>query len=329
MTSLWSWDHCFNAIALSHGDPQAAWDQFMQPFDRQDAAGCLPDAMTDSSKVTLYVKPPIHGWALSKMMERMELSFGQMQEAYEKLSKWTGWWLQYRDNDGDGICEYWHGNDSGWDNSTAFSQPPPIETPDLAAFLVIQMDVLADLAGRLDLPEDASAWKRKADAMLAAMADHCYVDGEPVARRSGTHEIIPNDSLLLYTPVTMGSRMPESLLKRTVEVLKSAKFLTAHGLATESPDSPFYKPNGYWRGPIWAPSTMLIVDGLIRSGEKEFAAELARRFCDMATKSGFAENFDALTGDGLCDRAYTWTASVFLVLANLLLETAEKSTIED
>jgi hypothetical protein len=28
-----------------------------------------------------------------------------------------------------------------------------------------------------------------------------------------------------------------------------------------------------------------------------------------------AENFDALTGEGLCDRAYTWTASVFQILA--------------
>ena len=35
----------------------------------------------------------------------------------------------------------------------------------------------------------------------------------------------------------------------------------------------------------------------------------------MAEKSGFAENFDALTGEGLRDRAYTWTSSVWLILA--------------
>ena len=29
----------------------------------------------------------------------------------------------------------------------------------------------------------------------------------------------------------------------------------------------------------------------------------------------FAENFDALTGVGLRDRAYTWTASAYLMLA--------------
>ena len=36
---------------------------------------------------------------------------------------------------------------------------------------------------------------------------------------------------------------------------------------------------------------------------------------DMTAASGFAENFDALTGKGLRDLAYTWTASVALVLA--------------
>lgn len=34
----------------------------------------------------------------------------------------------------------------------------------------------------------------------------------------------------------------------------------------------------------------------------------------MVSKNGFAENFNALTGEGLRDLAYTWTASVAIVL---------------
>jgi len=320
MAALWSWDHCFNAMALAYGNPQAAWDQFMLPFDRQDASGRVPDCMTDAGESSLYCKPPVHGWALSKMMERMSLSPAQLGEAYEKLSRLTHWWINTRDGDGDGICEYWHGNDSGWDNSTAFLALPPVEMPDLAAFLTIQMDVLAGLAEKLGLPGEAAEWSRKADAMLAAMVDHCYVNCESVARRAGTHEIVENDSLLLYIPVVLGARMPEPLLQHAIDVLKSEKFRTEHGLATEAPASAFYQSDGYWRGPIWAPSTMLIVDGLARAGETAFARDITRRFCDMVVKSGCAENFDALTGEGLCDPAYTWTASVFLLLGNFLLD---------
>jgi hypothetical protein len=43
---------------------------------------------------------------------------------------------------------------------------------------------------------------------------------------------------------------------------------------------------------------------------------VARRFCETCRTSGFAENFDAITGAPLRDKAYTWTASVFLLLAH-------------
>jgi putative isomerase len=87
-------------------------------------------------------------------------------------------------------------------------------------------------------------------------------------------------------------------------------------LATESLKSPYYEADGYWRGPIWAPSTLILVDALTTAGEADLAREVARRFCDLAAASGMAENFDALTGQGLRDPAYTWTASVFLILAS-------------
>ena len=32
MNAVWSWDHCFNAIALSRGLPDPAWDQLQLPF---------------------------------------------------------------------------------------------------------------------------------------------------------------------------------------------------------------------------------------------------------------------------------------------------------
>ncbi len=92
------------------------------------------------------------------------------------------------------------------------------------------------------------------------------------------------------------------------------------GLSTEQVNSEFYRSDGYWRGPIWAPSTMLIIDGLDRCGESELADLAAVRFCRMAQKSGMAENYDALTGDGLRDRAFTWTSSVYLILFDRLLK---------
>ncbi len=48
-----------------------------------------------------------------------------------------------------------------------------------------------------------------------------------------------------------------------------------------------------------------MVEGIKNAGEPKLAAEVARKFCDMVKKSDMVENFDAISGDGLRDRAYT------------------------
>lgn len=64
---------------------------------------------------------------------------------------------------------------------------------------------------------------------------------------------------------------------------------------------------------------MLIIDSLKECGEEKFAKELAERFCNATLLGGMAENFDPLSGRGLVDPAFTWTSSVFLMLANRYL----------
>ena len=324
MSMVWSWDHCFNAMALAGGHPQLAWDQMLLMFDHQDEQGAIPDALARDRIVWNFCKPPIHGWALTRMMKSAGSAIRrrQLEDFYPKLERWTTWWLRTRDDDGDGICQYNHGNDSGWDNATCFDVGVPIEGPDLGAFLAVQMDTLAGLAQRLGKPRDALRWKSGADRMLRALVRHSWREDRFVAMQSGTHlSADRGDSLIPFVPLVLGRRLPNHISRLLVKGLgEPDRFLTAHGLATESPNSPLYKPDGYWRGPIWAPPTYLIYDGLRRLGEDRLAREVARRFCDTCRMSGMADNFDALTGAPLCDKAYTWTASTFLLLASDLGE---------
>lgn len=320
MCNVWSWDHCFNALALAYHEPQEAWNQFMIMFDHQSESGRIPDSINDSIIIDNYCKPPIHGWTLRKLRKLMRLDRSQLEEAYEKLGKWTQWWLNYRDQDGDGLCEYTHGNDSGWDNSTAFRFLPPVTLPDLAAFLVIQMEELGEIAELIGRKSDSLLWKERAEQMLGKMLEKLFRDNRPLAIQTVTGEVTENESLILYLPIVLGGRLPAGVRSYLIEQLKSDRFYTEHGLATESPSSSLYESDGYWRGPIWAPSTMLLADGLWECGEKEFVRDITERFCRNVSRSGCAENFDALTGAGLRDRAYTWTASVMLVMAHEYLK---------
>ena len=314
MTNVWSWDHCFNAISLVKHDPGLAWDQWAVIFDLQNEAGALPDLANNADIVWNFCKPPVHGWALSRMRAHgLRLTPKMARAACGWLETWTDWWLRYRDEDGDGLPQYNHGNDSGWDNATCFSHGMPVEGPDLAAFLILQMDEIAHLRTELGQPARARLWSRRADDLMQRLNAHSWRTDHFVAPRSGDHALPEGDSLVPFMPLVLGKRLDPVQRGHLVRGLR--RFITPYGLATENPKSPLYLADGYWRGPVWAPTTYLIIDGLRSCGEDRMAKDLARRFCRACAKGGMAENFDALTGAGLRDRAYSWTASVFLLLA--------------
>ncbi|GGL21999.1 hypothetical protein Sme01_74800 [Sphaerisporangium melleum] len=310
MDKVWSWDHCFNAMALADGLPDLAWDQFRLVFDHQDAAGALPDSITHSEVLYNFVKPPIHGWTLRRLGP---LGDADRAETYRLLERWTRFWLDARRAPGRELPHYQHGNDSGWDNATTFDPERVVETADLAAFLVLQMRELSSLATELGRPEEAGHWSQAAERMRDALLAELWDGTRFVARGAHSGRTWSSSSLLDLMPIVLGEELPEPVRNALAAGIEA--HLTAFGPATESPASPHYLDDGYWRGPIWAPSTVLIEDGLRRAGFVELADEISARFRRLCEKSGFAENFDARTGEGLRDRAYTWTAAAYLILA--------------
>jgi len=313
MDKVWSWDHCFNALALASADPDLAVDQFLLPFDHQVATGALPDSVTHSEVLYNFVKPPIHGWAWSLLRDRLPdaVVAAAEPEVYRRLAAWTRYWLDLRRAPGSPVPYYEHGNDSGWDNATVFDAARLVESPDLAAFLVLQLDELARLAASV-APLEAAGWRAEAEGMLAGLLGELRDGDRLVARTVDGHRPTSSSSLLTALPLLLGERLPREV--RATLAATVTEHLTEFGPATELPDSPHYEADGYWRGPIWAPSTFIVERGLRASGYPELAAEVAARFCALCERSGFAENFDALTGEGLRDRAYTWTAAVYLLL---------------
>ncbi|MFK0277158.1 amylo-alpha-1,6-glucosidase [Ensifer sp. NPDC090286] len=316
MINIWSWDNAFSALGVAAFDPELAFDQFAAIFDHQDASGLLPDYINDRDVLFAFTKPPVHGWAVSLIAAADPRFLTAERKSYlcDAIGKQVDYWLSHGRKDAASLPCYFHGNDSGWDNATFFAEGGPVISPDLPVFLILACEALADL-----LEEDGerrAMWRKKADDLQALLFERLWT-GETFGARLAAHpeRILPGDNLIQFMPLLLGARLTPGMREKLVARLVAGGFITEWGPATESPKSSFYEDDGYWRGPIWAPTTMLLWDGLRRQGEIELADEVAEKFCSLASKSGMAENFDARSGRGLRDRAFAWTSAVYLVLA--------------
>lgn len=318
MNAVWSWDHCFNALGLARSHPDLAWDQFMLLFDHQHRQGALPDLVHDNGRMWGFVKPPVHGWTLDHLIDIGVATPERLADIYPRLVAWTEWWITYRDLNGDGLPVYFHGCDSGQDNSTAFdAEGFPAASPDFAAFFALQLRCLARVATMLGRAEEAAAWHERESTMVGLLIEKLWGPGgfSPRGTIDNAEMRSASVSQVGFIPLLLGDALPNDVRELLVAQFLSSGLLTDFGVASESPQSVSYEPDGYWRGPIWSPTTLLIAEGLGRCGRPDLTATIGERFMANCDVNGFAENYDAVTGVGLRDRAYSWSASVYSFFA--------------
>jgi len=327
MSQIWSWDNCFNALAVVHADHKLAWDQIFVILDKQRPNGLLPDTVNDYHPVFGFNKPPVWGWTLKRLIAATPREHRKkyVADVYPRIVRYQRWWFEYRDLVADGVPFYMQGNDSGWDNATIFDERWPVQSPDLTAFLILQAEQLEQMALMLGLPEEAGQWRHVAER-LVVLFHQTFVRGDQLIYRVLTPQGLEernSSSLLTRIPVVLGSRLPVQVWRGLIHDLSDEKtFLAPAGPASESLASSKYEPNGYWRGPVWGPSTYLIYEGLVANGEMALAQTIAERFCDTCARdSTFRENYNALTRAGQYDSGMTWSAADFLLLATALKNT--------
>ncbi|MCI1895063.1 MAG: hypothetical protein LKJ29_08690 [Lactobacillus sp.] len=309
---IWTWDQAYVALGLAGIYPKLAYDELMGPYDFQDEYGQLPGSFSDSTVRWNFSKPPVQGLVLDSFIKLQELNRKQLTECYIKIPKQIDYWLNYADLNHDGLPEYQHGNDSGYDNSTVFDKSEYVTSPDLTAYLIRSYDVLGEIAAKLGRKADIVKWDTLAAELTKRFVDKLVVNDLPVARDGLTSEVVDSKSQLPLAALSMGSRLPEAIRKNIIALYHSTDYLTDYGIATESTSSAKYESHSYWRGPVWPSEMANIYIALKLVHEDEFAADLAKRFCRAVIQSGIRENFDAQTGTGYDDTAHTWTAGAYL-----------------
>ncbi|MBM7587221.1 glycogen debranching enzyme [Bacillus pakistanensis] len=315
MYNIWSWDNCFNALNLGEHYPELAYSQLKIFMGMQDASGAYPDFVNDKFVSYNCIKPPIFAYTYEKLMKKNDYFKNEkrVRLVYESTKKVLKYFDLYRTYPRK-LPHYKHGNDSGWDNASLFHKGMPVEAPDLASFLIRSYDILSKFAEILGEKEEATSFKERADSLFTLLMERLH-DEEGFFGRVGREgeKIEIRTSLILRLPLIIGYRLDRSILDKLVANLED-EFETNYGLATEGVKSKYYKENGYWLGPIWAPVTYLFIDALRNNGYQEIGDRIRDKFLNLTLIGGMAENFDPITGKGLVDTSFTWTSSVFLLL---------------
>lgn len=328
---VWAWDAFFHALAYQYIEPKLAENQIRILLDHQREDGMLPDAVHDEGVIVRWefrdkqgnpyeaevTKPPLVAWTALKLYQTNG-NRDFLDEIYEPVVRWNHWWLERNDDDRDGIMQYNHPNSSGLDDSPLWDFGMPVEAPDLNTYLVLQMDALARIAEILELPDDARAWRRKADELTTRIVEHFWDKDAGVFWATYNNEPLHVLTPFNLYPLLTG-RLDQTKQQRLLEHLFNPdEFWLAHPIPTVAKNDALYDPQQMWRGPTWVNINYLFIEGLVRCGEIERAKLLRDKTLELLmTQNDIYEYYNPETGIAPPRAAsvFGWSSAVFIDLA--------------
>lgn len=337
---FWAWDSWKHAVGVVKFNPTLAKNQMRVMFTVQDEYGMIPDVIYADSTEDNWrnTKPPLAAWAVWKIFEEInDTSF--LIEMYPKLVSYHNWWYEYRDHDGNGLCEY-GGTDSalvtamwesGMDDAVRFDNAKMLknkenawsinqESVDLNSYLYAEKKYLFNIAKLLNedydadkFLNDASVLKKRINEMMFDEKNGFYYDINVIDKSfvvtQGTEGWIP-----LWAKVAEDGQAEQ--VKQVM--CDSAKFNTYLPFPTVSADDPKYM-SGYWRGPVWLDQAYFAIEGMKNYGYKDEANKFVKHLFDRLdglkdSDLPIRENYDPRNGGGLKVNHFSWSAAHLLLL---------------
>jgi hypothetical protein len=333
------WDTSFSSVGAREFASELGQEAIENFVDNATPRGSLPGTLSDTHRAG-EGQAPIMCWAAWQVYEtgRDKVWLGHV---YQGLSGYVNFWLQYHTSSR-GLARYFNAGQIA-DNDARFdrvygrkgefehnNEPlSGLESPDLNAFLMMEMRCLALMAGELGLSNEASQWKDRANQLAKLIVECCYFPEEAMFYdvEEGTHNKFsgvktPN----MFLPLWAGVPLPEAEVRRIVEhhMLNPNEFFRPLPFPSLSYDDPKYDPAGYWRGRIWPHFVYWMIQTLWWTGYHKEAELTADRLLEiMQIKPWLMENFNSSpegvkkAEDRDSQPEYVWTTSAAI---ELLLE---------
>lgn len=340
----WAWDSWKHAVAIKDLEPELAKDQIRTMFDYQDSMGMVADCVFPDSLENNWrdTKPPLAAWAVWEVFTSTNDTLF-IKEMLPKLEAYHNWWYRYRDNDGNGLCEYgatdgtliaakW---ESGMDNAVRFDSSELVqnssvawslnqESVDLNAYLYLEKLYLASIYKTLGNSSKAEGLTLDATSLreLVNKSFYCEDKGYYFDKMLGSNQLLKIAGPEGWTPLWCGIASPTQAQKVSHVMLDTTRFNTHLPFPTLDASHPSFTTDGYWRGPVWLDQAYFAISALRKNGMGNEANELTLKVFNnakgLSTNGAIHENYDPHTGEQLSAPNFSWSAAHLLMMYNEL-----------
>lgn len=300
----WGWGHggqvfheSIAMLSYAYVDPVSAMNSQRVYLQRQYPNGYinyrtgsyLDEIIESNGKLTSSA--PWYSW-LNWEVYKITKDKVFLKEMYGSSKKFYDFYVQNRDTDHDGLCE-WGGDAvlesvrdalvAVWDQ---VGDPSNFESLDLNCMLVMEAKSLESMANQLGLKDEALHWKADYEKR-SALINKTFWDEENGFYYNvdkTTHKFsfkkendLKRDEIIGFLPLWAGVADKERAGKLVKKLTDPKSFWRPYGVPSLSASDPYYNAKGYWNGPVWVEWNYLIMQGLIDYGYKPEAKELVNR----------------------------------------------------
>jgi len=304
------WDTAFSCVGAREFAPQLAQEAIACFADNVSPRGAMPGTLCDTHRAG-EGQAPIMTWAAWATYQ-VSQDRDWLAQVYPSLAAQLRFWLKYHSS-ARGLAQNYNAGQIA-DNSPRFDpvygRPQGnewlygLESPDLNAFIVMELKCLAAIAHTLHLPEEATAWQTQAAALGQQIVEVMYFPQEAMFYdvKVGTSEPFSRVIVeVMYFPLWAGVPLPQQEICRIIEqhMLNPNEFFGEKPFPSVAYDDPTYDPNGYWRGRIWPHFVYWMIQLLWHNGYQAEAEATADRILSLFLRTPWLhENYHSATGLG-------------------------------
>ena len=259
-----------------------------------------------------------------------------LKEAYLSGKNFYQYWLDNRDIDNDGLCEWGahavlecvrDGQVVVWDQ---VGWPSNFECLDLNVMLVNEARSLAEMAKELGYTDEYQYWMEetaaRTDSINKYMWDtqtefYYHVDKNDHDFTFNSLNDLKRKEIIGFLPLWAGVCDDQQAAKLVNHLTNTSEFWRSYGIPSLSASDSYYNPTGYWNGPVWVQWQYLIFRGLLQYGYENEAQLLAEKVFEniiqqLKMNHCFWELYSPDTNWGGWNKSYIWTG----IVANMLIK---------